>query len=404
MENGNQVLNFEVTPGFKEKQLKMALPMEGLDFARDNEGQIRTMTFLNTEIPIFRDSIGRIWFMAAQICKMLNYARANNAIKDHCTLQQALPNRTVIDMFDIAQNKQRNMKHPNGVSLLDAQTMSGENHGMLMDNSEDDQNKQSSNSHSTSENYLNAQSNKVLNLARRSIGTTVNIFIQDRDLHKLILCSSMPKAAQYADFVLSEVLPAITKYGFYIAGQESLDTTQMEALKSEVQTLTQSMNNLQLENQNLKQRMLIQEEITTQTVSKLEAHESYKYLPTKLVQAKFGWLLRENKGSQKSFVVAEVFNYLRMIGLTTAKVGSAGKMLTDEGRNIFKNYVLEVNPHILSSTLHYAIEVFDIVPELEDYMKKILMSDVEGVIRHFNNIEKVKAKYELKSSQLASKK
>jgi hypothetical protein len=178
----------------------------------------------------------------------------------------------------------------------------------------------------------------------------------------------------------------------------------MEALKSEVQTLTQTMNNLQLENQNLKQRMLIQEEITTQTVIKLEAHESHKYLPTKLVQAKFGWLLREYKGSQKSFVVAEVFNYLRMIGLTTAKVGSAGKMLTDEGRNIFKNYVLEVNPHILSSTLHYAIEVFDIVPELEDYMKKILMSDVEGVIRHFNNIEKVKAKYKLTSSQLASKK
>jgi prophage antirepressor-like protein len=362
------------------------------------------MLLLDTEIPVFRDLIGRAWFMGAQICKMLNYVRSNDAINEHCTLQQVLPYRTVIDMFDIAQNKQRNMKQPTYSSNLNAQSTPDENHGINLDNSENDQNKPSSDSHLTSENYLNAQTDKILNQTRKYIGLNSNIFIQDRDLHKLILCSSMPKAAHYADYVLIEILPAISKYGFYIAGQESLDNTQMEALKSEVQTLTQSMNNLQLENQNLKQRMLIQEEITIQTVTKLEAYESYKYLPTKLVQAKFGWLLREYKGSQKSFVVAEVFNYLRMIGLTTTKVGSAGKMLTDEGRNIFKNYVLEVNPHILSSTLHYAIEVFDIVPELEDYMKKILMSDVEGVIRHFNNIEKVKAKYKLKSSQLASKK
>ena len=426
MENGNQVLNFEVTPGFKEKQLKMALPMEGLELALDNEGQIRAMLLLDTEIPIFRDSLGRIWFLAAQICKMLNYVRTNKAIQDHCTLQQTVPYRTVIDMFDIAQNKQTNMKQPtcssnlnaksasdekHGINLdnseddqnkqtskeqptysfnLNAQSASDKNHGMLMDSSENDQNKQSSDPEPTCSLNLNAKSNKILNQTRKYINTQGNIFIQDRDLYKLILCSSMPKAAYYADYVLIEVLPALTKYGFYIAGQESLDNTQMESLKAEVQTLTQSINELQL--------------ISTQTVAKLEAHESYKYLPTKLVQAKFGWLLREYKGSQKSFVVAEVFNYLKMIGLTTTKVGSAGKMLTDEGRTIFGNYVLEVNPHTLSSTIHYAIEVFDIVPELEDYMKKILLSDVEGVIRHFNNIEKVKSKYNLKSSKLTSKK
>lgn len=426
MENGNQVLNFEVTPGFKEKQLKMALPMEGLELALDNEGQIRAMLLLDTEIPIFRDSLGRIWFLAAQVCKMLNYVNNTQAIKDHCTLQQALPYRTVIDMFDIAQNKQRNMKQPtyssnlnaksasdenHSINLdssedaqnkqrnkaeptcssnLNAQSASDENHGVNLDNSENDQNKQRNKEQPTYSSNLNAKSNKILNQTRKYIGTTGNIFIQDRDLYKLILCSSMPKAAYYADYVLIEVLPALTKYGFYIAGQESLDNTQMESLKAEVQSLTHSINELQL--------------ISTQTVAKLEAHESYKYLPTKLVQAKFGWLLREYKGSQKSFVVAEVFNYLKMIGLTTTKVGSAGKMLTDEGRIIFKNYVLEINPHTLSSTLHYAIEVFDIVPELEDYMKKILLSDVEGILKHIRNAETVKSKYKLKSSQVASKK
>ena len=390
MENGNQVLNFDVTPGFKEKQLKMALPMEGLELALDNEGQIRAMLLLDTEIPIFRDSLGRIWFMAAQICKMLNYVRSNDAINEHCYLQQSLKYRTVIDMFDRAQNKQTSKTRSTQGFNLNAQSASDENHSINLDSSENEQNKQTSDSEPVVEHQLNAKSNKILNQARKYIGLNSNIFIQDRDLYKLILCSSMPKAAYYADYVLIEVLPALTKYGFYIAGQESLDQPQMEALKAEVQTLTQTVTELQL--------------ISTQTVAKLEAHESYKYLPTKLVQAKFGWLLREYKGSQKSFVVAEVFNYLRMIGLTTAKVGSSGKMLTDEGRIIFGNYVLEVNPHTLSSTLHYAIEVFDIVPELEDYMKKILTKDVEGILKHIRNAEAVKSKYNLKSSTIASKK
>ena len=68
-------------------------------------------------------------------------------------------------------------------------------------------------------------------------------FINESNLYKLIFQSRKPKAEKFADWVTSEVLPAIRKTGSYSVGDQISQLSNIEARLSNMEKLIQDMKN-----------------------------------------------------------------------------------------------------------------------------------------------------------------
>lgn len=76
------------------------------------------------------------------------------------------------------------------------------------------------------------------------------IYINEKNLYKVIMRSDKPQAEPFQDWVCSEVLPSIRKTGTYSV-QPSLPKTYLEALK-ELVTVVEENERLSLENKEMK--------------------------------------------------------------------------------------------------------------------------------------------------------
>lgn len=68
-------------------------------------------------------------------------------------------------------------------------------------------------------------------------------FINESNLYKLIFQSRKPKAEKFADWVTSEVLPAIRKTGSYSVGNQISQLSNIEARLNNMEKLIQDMKN-----------------------------------------------------------------------------------------------------------------------------------------------------------------
>jgi prophage antirepressor-like protein len=95
--------------------------------------------------------------------------------------------------------------------------------------------------------------NEVIdNLGRKQQAT----FINESNLYKVIFQSRKPEAEQFTEWVTSEVLPSIRKYGGYIAGQEQMTDEELMAkavlmANSKIQELNHKNKELQMQNSQL---------------------------------------------------------------------------------------------------------------------------------------------------------
>jgi prophage antirepressor-like protein len=296
---------------------------------------------------MYEDDQDRIWFMANPICKALEYSEPRHAIKQHCEYQQLVSRKLLLDIFENFEIKNDSLRN----AVADPK---------ISNNEIEKETPTFNNSHA------------VIELARRSIGIGDTIFILESDLNKLMINSRMPNAASYSFFILNVILPSIRKYGYYDPMGIAKQNAQDELLASQVKLLSNQVQEL----------IEFKENVTAP-----------KYLPTVLLEAKYGTLYTKNKTQNCRMMSVELFYALRAMGLVTSKYNAKGKMLTDLGRKIIGNHVIEINPLTLSSSIQYSLKIFEVIPELDTYFTYFLNGDVLNTIKYFRKLPKLAKRF-----------
>ena len=330
-----------------QMQEDLRKPISGLKLKANEDGEVAILPFLDLELPMYEDDQNRTWFMANPICKALEYARSNDAINQHCEFQQRVDRKTLLNIFDSFENKKDCL------------------HGAVAD-------PKNENTESESGIPTFNKTRQIIEQAKRGLSIGDTIFILESDLNKLMINSHMPNAASYSFFILNVILPSIRKYGYYDPMGIAKQNAQEETLASQVKLLSNQMQELREFKENI---------------------IAPRYLPTVLLERKYGTLYTKNKTQNCRMMSVELFYALRAMGLVTSKYNAKGKMLTDLGRKILGEHVDEINPLTLSSSIHYSLKIFEVIPELDTYFTYFLNGDVLNTMKYFRKLPKLAKRF-----------
>jgi prophage antirepressor-like protein len=190
--------------------------------------------------------------------------------------------------------------------------------------------------------------------------------ITESGIYQLILRSKHPMANKFQMWVCSDVLPAIRKHGMYLVGQENKSEEEISLIKAELEKVNQ----------------------------RLEVLTSPRYLPLAFLEQLYGTDFYVHTRQNKCFIAAELFRFLKYIGLACNQHQNKGKMLTFRGRDVLKDCVTEVGGGTYSGTLHYGMNILDVVPEMREYIHVVMFGSKREILDQFEKIADIRRKYQ----------
>jgi prophage antirepressor-like protein len=207
---------------------------------------------------------------------------------------------------------------------------------------------------------------ELLGLNSKSISVGRTQLINEAGIYQLIMKSKLPSAIDFQMWVCSDVLPAIRKHGMYLVGQEHKSDEEISLLKSELEKANQ----------------------------RLEILSSPRYLPLAFLEQLYGTDFYVHTRQNKCFIAAELFRFLKYIGLACNQHQNKGKMLTFRGRDVLKDCVTEVGGGTYSGTLHYGMNILDVVPEMREYIHVVMFGSKREILDQFEKIADIRRKYQ----------
>jgi prophage antirepressor-like protein len=212
--------------------------------------------------------------------------------------------------------------------------------------------------------FNNSLNNLGLNSQSISVGQTM--LIDEVGIYQLILKSKLPSAVAFQKWVCKDVLPAIRKHGMYLVGQENKSNEEILLIKAELEKANQ----------------------------RLEILSSPRYLPLAFLEQLYGTDFYVHTRQNKCFIAAELFRFLKYIGLACNQHQNKGKMLTFRGRDVLKDCVTEVGGGTYSGTLHYGMNILDVVPEMREYIHVVMFGNKREILDQFEKIADIRRKYQ----------
>ena len=212
--------------------------------------------------------------------------------------------------------------------------------------------------------FNNLLFNLGLNSKASYVGQTM--LIRESGIYQLILRSNSPKALDFQEWVCSDVLPAIRKHGMYLVGQENKSDEEISLLKSELEKATQ----------------------------RLEIVTAPRYLPLAFLEQMYGTEFYVHSRQNKCFIAAELFRFLKYIGLACNQHQNKGKILTVLGKELLKDCVTESGGGIQSGVLHYGMNILDVIPEMREHIHITMFGTKREVLDYFEKIPAIREKYQ----------
>ena len=189
--------------------------------------------------------------------------------------------------------------------------------------------------------------------------------INESGIYQLILRSKHPLANKFQMWVCSDVLPAIRKHGMYLAGQENKSDEEISLIKNELEKATH----------------------------RIEIMAAPRYLPMAFLEQVYGSDYYIGAKKNKCYTAGEIFRFLTYIGLACHQYQNKGKKLTKIGKIVLKDCVTEINKGTHSGALQYGLSIFDVVPELKEFMDAMMYGDKRELLDIFARVKDIRRKY-----------
>lgn len=204
-----------------------------------------------------------------------------------------------------------------------------------------------------------------LGLNPKSISIGRIQLIDEVGIYQLVIKSKLPSAIPFQKWLCRDVIPAIRKHGMYLVGQENKSDEEISLIKAELEKATH----------------------------RIEIMAAPRYLPMAFLEQVYGSDYYIGAKKNKCYTAGEIFRFLTYIGLACHQHQNKGKKLTKIGKIVLKDCVTEINKGTHSGALQYGLSIFDVVPELKEFMDAMMYGDKRELLDIFARVKDIRRKY-----------